>query len=121
MEEALAVVRPHCEALQTQLKAAISKCASSTTADDDDDDDDDHLTAEEVLERQDLSPEDLDEIAQTTNMKRGHLLRVQCWLKGLVVCTGEDEFVVVHRYAGHFLKSVGEKTAAAQAAAEKKG
>jgi len=69
----------------------------------------------------DLSPEDLDEIAQTTNMKRGHLLRVQCWLKGLVVCTGEDEFVVVHRYAGHFLKSVGEKTAAAQAAPEKKG
>ncbi len=65
----------------------------------------------------DLSEADIEEIGQTTNMKKGHILRLQCWVKGLIVCTGENEFVVVHRYSGQYLKSIAEEKKASAPAA----
>ena len=51
---------------------------------------------------------DLDEVAAATNMKPGHILRLKCWLQGLIVCVSETEYVVVHRYSGEYYKSTLE-------------
>ena len=127
MEEALAVVRPHCEALQTQLKAAISKCASSTTADDDDDDDDDHLTAEEVLERQDLSPEDLRYVLGSSGLTLHYAwLSQRGWYPDTPDKLNQDAFKVIPALGGvaeEFFMGVfdghgSEGTGVAQFAAE---